>query len=94
MPLVNVEQIRLHHRIVIYAPGKSAIASNKPNTVHPSSAIVRYKANKAFFDLDISNSEPLTASKAAKPRDRNRLIHSKPPLDGARVNKIASLLND
>jgi hypothetical protein len=48
---------------------------------------------KAFFDLDISNSEPSTASKTPKPRDRNRPIASKPPaIDDAKGNnKVARL---
>lgn len=47
---------------------------------------------KAFFDLDISDSEPSTASKTPKPRDRNRLIASKPPLDEAKGNNKVALL--
>ena len=47
---------------------------------------------KAFFDLDISDSEPSAASKTPKPRDRNRLIASKPPLDEAKGNNKVALL--
>jgi hypothetical protein len=36
---------------------------------------------RAFFDLDISDSESPTASKTSQPRDRNRRMASKPPLD-------------
>ncbi|RDL36559.1 Uncharacterized protein BP5553_05911 [Venustampulla echinocandica] len=47
---------------------------------------------KAFFDLDISDSEPSTVSQTPKPRDHNRLIASKPPLDKAKgSNKVALL---
>jgi hypothetical protein len=34
---------------------------------------------KAFFDLDLSDSGPSTASKTPKPRDRNRPVASQPP---------------
>jgi hypothetical protein len=47
---------------------------------------------KAFFDLDISDGEPSTASKTPKPRDRNRLIASKPLLDEAKGNNKVALL--
>ncbi|KIN06928.1 hypothetical protein OIDMADRAFT_46844 [Oidiodendron maius Zn] len=47
---------------------------------------------KAFFDLDISDSEPSTASQTPKPRDRNRLIASKPPLDKVEGNDKVALL--
>ena len=47
---------------------------------------------KAFFDLDLSDSEPSTASKTPKPRDRNRLIASKPPaIDEAKGNNKVAL---
>ena len=47
---------------------------------------------KAFFDLDISDSETSIASKTLKPRDRNRQIASRPPLDKAKgSNKVALL---
>jgi len=36
---------------------------------------------KAFFDLDLADSEPSPASKTLKPRDRTRLMASKPSLD-------------
>lgn len=44
------------------------------------------------FDFDISDSEPSTASKIPKPRDRNRLIASKSPLDEAKENNKVALL--
>jgi len=47
---------------------------------------------KAFFDLDISDSEPSTESKTPKPRERNRLIASTPPLDEAKGNNKVTLL--
>jgi len=47
---------------------------------------------KAFFDLDISDSEPSTESKTPKPHDRNRLIASTPPLDEAKGNNKVTLL--
>ncbi|TAQ88737.1 hypothetical protein B7494_g2908 [Chlorociboria aeruginascens] len=47
---------------------------------------------KAFFDLDITDSETSIASKTPKPRDRNRQIASRPPLDNAKSsNKVAFL---
>ena len=48
---------------------------------------------KAFFDLDISDSEPLTVSKTPKLCDCNRLIASKPPaIDEAKGNNKVALL--
>lgn len=47
---------------------------------------------KAFFDLDISDSEPSTASKTPKSRDPNRRIASKPPLDEAKGNDKVTIL--
>jgi hypothetical protein len=47
---------------------------------------------KAVFDLDISDSEPSTAGKTPKPRDGNRLIASKPPLDEAKGDNKVVLL--
>jgi len=47
---------------------------------------------KAFFDLDISDSEPSTASKKPKSRDLNHRIASKPPLDKAKGNNKVTIL--
>ncbi len=47
---------------------------------------------KAFFDLDISDSEPSTASKTPKSRDRNCRIASRPPLDEAKENNKVNIL--
>ncbi|TVY91793.1 hypothetical protein LAWI1_G002175 [Lachnellula willkommii] len=48
---------------------------------------------KAFFDLDISDSRPLTASKTPKPRDRNPPIASKPLVNTAKGdNKVILLI--
>lgn len=45
---------------------------------------------KAFFDLDISDSEPPTERKIPKPR--NSQIASKPPLDAAKRNNTVGFL--
>ncbi|TVY13898.1 hypothetical protein LARI1_G006212 [Lachnellula arida] len=47
---------------------------------------------KAFFDLDISDSRPLTASKTPKPRDRNPPIASKPLVNTAKGDHKVTLL--
>ena len=48
---------------------------------------------KAFFDLDLSDSEPSIASKTPKPRDRNRPVASQPPdTNEAKGNNKVTLL--
>jgi len=46
---------------------------------------------KAFFDLDLSSSEPSPASKTPKPRERNRPALSKPANEAKKKNKISLL---
>ena len=47
---------------------------------------------KALFDLDLSSSEPSTANKTSKPRDRNRPVVSKRPTNEAKGNNQVTFL--
>ena len=59
---------------------------------HKGTAFRKKDIAKAFFDLDISDSETSIASKTPKPRDRNRQIASRPPLDKAKGSNKVTLL--